>query len=346
MNKFFEAQPPSNTRLLPKPGIVQRKCRCDKRVSVNGACQECGKQTSLPRKALTHSRLPILTKLSIGANDDSLETVADRFTDQVLAPPSHSDASSAPLHIRRFTYHLRGVIDTAPACIYSVISNPHVRLNTTLRLDMELRFGHEFPQVRIHSGTAAEQSARDVDARAYTVGPHIVFSNAQLSSGNQAERRLIAYELTHVVQQGGAASTTLIQRQPTIDANAEPQDAAAPSEVKNLEVSACPAWFSDPESISKRAAEHYVREELTPPSQVAAEKVRREKSAANGNYACSVHFSDGSVIRVLVLKKEIIVGVLPFNTMKPPADRPMCFYDYTCPQDDLISTKRECRSSN
>lgn len=345
MNKFLEAQPQSNTRLLPKPGILQRKCRCDKRTSVNGACQGCGKQTSLPRKALTNSRLPIQTKLSIGASDDSLETEANGIADQVLAPPSHADASSAPLHIQRSTHHLGGEIGSAPASVDRVIASPGVPLNATLRLDMEQRFGHDFSQVRIHSGAAAEQSARDVDALAYTVGPHIVFSNAQFASGTQAGRRLIAHELTHVVQQGGAASTRLIQRQPTIGANAVPQDAAAPSEEKQAEASTCPAWFGDPESISKRAAEHYVRNELMPPSQAVVEKVTCEKPATNGNYACTVQFSDGLVIRVLVLKQEIVVGVPPFNTMKPPANRPMCFYNYACPQDDLILTKRECRSS-
>ena len=51
-----------------------------------------------------------------------------------------------------------------------VLAEPGAPLEPALRQDMEQRFGRDFSQVRVHSGSAAEQSARDVDARAYTVG--------------------------------------------------------------------------------------------------------------------------------------------------------------------------------
>ena len=83
---------------------------------------------------------------------------------------------------------------------------------------MEQHFGHDFSQVQVHSGSAAEQSARDVNAYAYTVGHHIVFGAGQFKPGAHQGQRLIAHELTHVVQQGGdrenGQSVARLQRLP------------------------------------------------------------------------------------------------------------------------------------
>ena len=78
---------------------------------------------------------------------------------------------------------------------------------------MEPRFGYDFSRVRVHSGTAAEQSARDVKAHAYTAGHAMVFGAGQFAPESQAGRRLIAHELAHVVQQSGQGTKSL-QRTP------------------------------------------------------------------------------------------------------------------------------------
>jgi len=71
---------------------------------------------------------------------------------------------------------------------------------------MERRIGHDFSRVRIHTGEAAAGSARAVDALAYTVGSDVVFGAGQYAPETPAGRRLIAHELTHVVQQGGRSA--------------------------------------------------------------------------------------------------------------------------------------------
>jgi hypothetical protein len=86
-------------------------------------------------------------------------------------------------------------------------------LTLALRQDMEQRFGHDFSRVQVHSGVAAEQSARDVNAYAYTVGHKIVFGAGRYAPATQEGRRLIAHELTHVVQQS-AQGSQLLQRNP------------------------------------------------------------------------------------------------------------------------------------
>jgi hypothetical protein len=66
---------------------------------------------------------------------------------------------------------------------------------------MEPRFGHDFSHVRVHADDLAAQSARAVHARAYTVGSDVVFGQGQYTPQGLAGRRLLAHELTHVLQQ-------------------------------------------------------------------------------------------------------------------------------------------------
>ena len=111
------------------------------------------------------------------------------------------------------------------------------------------------------------------------------------------------------------------------------------------EGSRCPSWRADPESISKRAAETYARNDMTPPSKATVERIKCEPPNWLGNYGCYVHFSDGLVLRVIVRAKDIVVGVPPINTWTPPPETPLCFYDYHCPDGFLVLTKRECKSA-
>ncbi len=70
------------------------------------------------------------------------------------------------------------------------------------RAFMEPRLGHDFSRVRVHADSSAA-AAQSVDARAYTLGQDIVFGAGQYAPGTAQGRRLLAHELTHVVQQGG-----------------------------------------------------------------------------------------------------------------------------------------------
>src|SRR5262249_12447155 len=95
-----------------------------------------------------------------------------------------------------------------PTCVERTLAGPGRPLEPTLQQDMEQRFGNDFSQVRVHSGAAAERSAREVQANAYTVGPNIVFGAGQFAPHSHEVRRSIAHELTHVVQQSGGKSAT------------------------------------------------------------------------------------------------------------------------------------------
>jgi len=70
-----------------------------------------------------------------------------------------------------------------------------------LRASIEPQFGYDFSQVRVHTDSRAAESAKLVNALAFTTGKDIIFAAGQYSPQSISGRRLIAHELTHVVQQ-------------------------------------------------------------------------------------------------------------------------------------------------
>jgi hypothetical protein len=141
-------------------------------------------------------------KLSIGTNNDPLEQEADRVADQVLSSPMDSSISHSAPRIQRFALHAaESTNDTAPSSVDNVLASSGRPLEPPIKNDMSQRFGHDFSDVRVHSGAAAQQSARDVNANAYTVGNNIVFGAGHYAPTTHQGKRLLAHELTHVVQQ-------------------------------------------------------------------------------------------------------------------------------------------------
>jgi hypothetical protein len=74
-------------------------------------------------------------------------------------------------------------------------------LDSPTRGFMEDRLGADFSDVRIHTGAKADQSARSINAQAYTVGSDVVFQSGKYAPDTDPGRHMLAHELTHVVQQ-------------------------------------------------------------------------------------------------------------------------------------------------
>lgn len=91
--------------------------------------------------------------------------------------------------------------------VSTVISSGGHLLETETIEFMEAKFGHDFSEVRIHADANAAKSARKLNARAYTVANNIVFDSEQYNPKTYEGKRLIAHELSHVVQQDGTART-------------------------------------------------------------------------------------------------------------------------------------------
>ncbi|MGH8547071.1 MAG: eCIS core domain-containing protein [Methylococcales bacterium] len=113
-----------------------------------------------------------------------------------------------------------GSLGAVPPIVNKVLESRGEPLDGPTQSFMEVRFGHDFSNVRVHSDYMAAASARAVNARAYTVGSDIVFATGQYSSATRSGRELLAHELTHVVQQTGwtGASTANLTMEREADA--------------------------------------------------------------------------------------------------------------------------------
>jgi hypothetical protein len=178
--------------------VLQRKCACGGSAGLSGKCEECSTK-----------KLGVQRKLVIGASNDPLEYEADRIADEVVAASKPHTVSGSALRVQRLSGSLDAEAEAAPVSVDHALAGAGSPLKPPLRRDMEQRFGHDFSRVRVHTDTAAAQSARDVNAHAYAVGNEIVFGAGRFAPATQDGRRLIAHELTHVVQQSRSYHPTV-----------------------------------------------------------------------------------------------------------------------------------------
>lgn len=185
-------------------GLLQRKCACGGGNSspLTGACEGCGDRRMLG----------LQTKLAVNSPGDHFEQEADRVADRVMRMPDQFEHTTAPRLQRRALNAPSTSVgvgaDAAPPVVHEVLDSPGRPLDAPTRTFMESRFGHDFNRVRIHADARAAESARAVDALAYTVGEDVVFGSGQYAPHAGAGRRLLAHELAHVVQQARGGSGT------------------------------------------------------------------------------------------------------------------------------------------
>ncbi len=91
------------------------------------------------------------------------------------------------------------------------------QLPESLRAHFEPRFGHDFSDVRLHTGPDAAEAAQNIGAKAFTVGKDVAFGAAEYSPETGAGKALLAHELAHVVQQSAGTAGPAIQRQTGTD---------------------------------------------------------------------------------------------------------------------------------
>ncbi|HWG19547.1 MAG TPA: DUF4157 domain-containing protein [Terracidiphilus sp.] len=92
--------------------------------------------------------------------------------------------------------------DAVPHQVRRVLSSPGQPLDPEFRAAIEPRFGREFGDVRVHTDSAAGESAHALEAHAYTAGNHLVFGRNRYAPETVSGRRLLIHELAHVAQQG------------------------------------------------------------------------------------------------------------------------------------------------
>jgi hypothetical protein len=204
--------------------------------------------------------LGLQTKLKVNEPGDIYEQEADRIADQVLATPAHPAVGGALPRIQRFSGQSNGQMDAAPASVNQALASPGSSLDPAIRQDMGRRFGHDFSRVRVHSGASAEQSARAVNAHAYTVGHNVVFGAGRFAPGTHGGRRLIAHELTHVVQQAQTEAASLHRQ-----AAGESEGKEQKGEEKNKE--AAEVVVEGLKTVAEQAVDNnpYVKKEIIEP---------------------------------------------------------------------------------
>ncbi|MGH9944724.1 MAG: DUF4157 domain-containing protein [Pyrinomonadaceae bacterium] len=118
-----------------------------------------------------------------------------------------------------------------PPIVHDVLRSSGAPLDRATRARMESRFGHDFGRVRVHSDERATESARAVRARAYTVGRDIVFGGGQYAPYTATGQRLLAHEMSHILQQRGtksdAPTASALHIGPAGDASEREAEAAA-----------------------------------------------------------------------------------------------------------------------
>ena len=160
-------------------------------------------------------------KLTIGAPNGKYEKEADRVADAVMrmAEPQlqracacggrcpecqaeQLDQEDKRLQTKRVTASNTRQI-AAPPIVREALRSPGQPLDAATKAYFGPRFGHDFSKVRVHSDIRASEAAQAVSAKAFTVGQDIVFGTGQYDPKVSDGSRLLAHELTHVVQQQG-----------------------------------------------------------------------------------------------------------------------------------------------
>lgn len=167
----------------------------------------------------------IRTKLAINKPGDKYEQEADRVAEQMMRMTdtplvqrkcADCEEESERLQRKPLAESITPVIQAKgtegaggqlPGAVQSTLATSSHPLDAAVRSFMEPKFGYSFGGVRVHSDARAADSARQVGARAYTVGEHIVVGANRPSFDTDAGIHFWAHELAHVVQQrrGGHA---------------------------------------------------------------------------------------------------------------------------------------------
>jgi hypothetical protein len=173
-----------------------------------------------PARPAASVRRVIQLKKTVSEPRDASEIEADRVASNLEQGVSAGAISPARTESSQLT----------PGSIDHVLGGPGSPLAPATRAYFEQRLNSDFSSVRVHTDSAASESARQIQARAYTTGQHIVFRSGEFSPNTSGGGRLLAHELTHVVQQ--SRGQDIVQRDGDGDVKKEEKkdEAAKPAD--------------------------------------------------------------------------------------------------------------------
>lgn len=220
-------------RFLPDAASEEREAEP---VSQGGASYNFGQiPTFSPHSSGTSPLLlPIRRKPTLSVPGDAFERQADEVAEKVLrmnisdppavqlAPPTiqrecveceeeEESEENEVIQAKASASSGEGTVPNTRQAV-SAVREGGRPLPEDVRAFFEPRFGHDFSRVQIHTDSRAATAAKDIQARAYTLGNSIAFGVGEYAPATEKGRRLLAHELTHTLQQG---STGTVRRQPT-----------------------------------------------------------------------------------------------------------------------------------
>ncbi|MFL6161075.1 MAG: DUF4157 domain-containing protein [Jatrophihabitantaceae bacterium] len=186
--------------------------------------------------------------LRVGSADDPAELEAEATAESIVAilrrrarPAQHSsDAEPVPVPADTTAALVRrsatvgaagGALDDTTAATVQGLRGRGQPLPAPVRRRMEQAFEADFSDVRVHTGARATELNDRVQAQAFTVGSDIVFSAGLPNIEEESGQRLLAHELTHVVQQGGPDRLAALRRQ---SARTAPRSAEAAGTIRRV----------------------------------------------------------------------------------------------------------------
>jgi hypothetical protein len=145
-------------------------------------------RVNVPGEDGTHALLHIMTKGLFGQRCDSAPSGEEDEEGDLMRKATPGESPGVYGHVGNLLSRSRGG------------GRP---LSGTIRTFMETRFGYNFGDVRIHTDGDAAQMTRELYAEAFTTGGDIYFQPGQYAPQTWSGQRLLAHELTHVIQQRG-----------------------------------------------------------------------------------------------------------------------------------------------
>lgn len=177
--------------------------------------------------SFAHHFAPLLqTKLAVSTPGDQYEQEADRIADQVMSmqgsgaisptgPASQVQRKCSTCEDEEDKQLMRTATGasplTAPGNVVPAAGGQPLPAESLSFFGS--RFGYDFSGVRIHSDSRAHEAARSVNAAAFTLGQDVVFDAGRYAPNSDAGRKLLAHELTHVVQQSSGVNNSQLKVQ-------------------------------------------------------------------------------------------------------------------------------------
>lgn len=158
--------------------------------------------TSTPRSALS-------TSAPIGRTTDSAEQEASQVASRMMSTQPSQESSVVRKDLSRLDRVSESLVSQ------ELFPSPGRELDEATKSTMESCFHFDFGRIRIHDDDAAERTAAELSARAFTQGQHISFGKSEYTPHTSAGQRLLAHELAHVIQQERSPSP-VVRRDPAL----------------------------------------------------------------------------------------------------------------------------------